>query len=152
MSLEQWFRSQSIIKQPATAPEILQLLSIVDRELADAGIEAVSTDGRFSHAYNGALTLCRIALRASGYRVAKGKGAHYLEINSLVYTLGDSHKETQIFLSRCTKIRGQEVYTHAGVVDPRDVDDLLQTVKQLRDDVLSWLKADHPHLYPEGYR
>jgi hypothetical protein len=126
-------------------------LSIVDRELADAGIVAVSTDGRFTHAYNAALTLCRIALLAAGYRVAKGGGAHYREINSLVYTLGDSHKETYIFLSACTKKRGQEVYTHAGVIDRRDVDDLLQTAKQLRDDVLSWLKADHRHLYPEGY-
>ena len=52
-----------------------------------------------------------------------------------------------IFLSACTKKRGQEVYTHAGVVDPRDVDDLLETAKQLREDVLSWLKADHPRLY-----
>jgi hypothetical protein len=122
-------------------------LSIVDRELADAGIEAVSTDGRFTHAYNAALTLCRIALLAAGYRVAKGGGAHYREINSIVYTLGDSQKDIQIFLSACTKKRGQEVYTHAGVVDPRDVDDLLETAKQLREDVLSWLKTDHPHLF-----
>jgi hypothetical protein len=27
-----------------------------------------------------------------------------------------------------------------------------ETVKQLRLDVLSWLKADHPSLYPEGYQ
>jgi hypothetical protein len=124
-------------------------LSIVDRELADAGIQAVSPDGRFTHAYNAALTLCRIALLAAGYQVAKGGGAHYREINSLVLTLGDSQKDVYIFLSACTKKRGQEMYTDAGVVDPRDVDDLLQTAKQLRDDVLSWLKTDHPHLYPE---
>ena len=108
MSLEQWFQSQYIINQQTTAPQILQLLSIVDRELADAGIVAVSTDGRFTHAYNAALTLCRIALLAAGYRVAKGGGAHYREINSLVYTLGDSHKEIHVFLSTCAKKRGQE--------------------------------------------
>lgn len=111
----------------------------------------MSSDGRFTHAYNAALTLCRIALLAAGYRVAKGGGAHYREINSLVYTLGGSQKEIYTFLSACTKKRGQEVYTHAGVVETRDVDDLVQTAKQLRIDVLSWLMADHPDLYPEGY-
>jgi hypothetical protein len=125
-------------------------VSIVDRELADAGIAAVSVDGRFTHAYNAALTLCRIALLAAGYRVSKGGGAHYREINSLVYTLGESHKDTQTFLSTCTKKRGQEVYTHAGVIDPRDVDDLLETAIQLRTDVISWLKTDYPSGYPHS--
>jgi hypothetical protein len=113
---------------------------------------AVSSDGRFIHAYNAALTLCRIALLAAGYRDAKGGGAHYREINSLVYTLGESQNETYIFLSACAKKRGQEVYTHAGVVESRDVDDLIKTADLLRSDLLSWLLADHLDLYPQGYR
>ena len=117
MSLEQWFQSQYIIKHQATAPQILQLLSIVDRELADAGIAAVSADGRFTHAYNAALTLCRIALLAAGYRVSKGGGARFTRNLVVSLTLGDSHKDIQLFLSACTKKRGQEMYTHAGVVD-----------------------------------
>src|SRR4051812_37006345 len=151
MSLEQWLQNRYIINQEATAPELLQLLSIVDRELSDASIAAVSADGRFGHAYNGALTLCRIALRAAGYRVAKGKGIHQYEINSLIYTLGSQQKNQMILLSRCSKLRGQEVYDRTGVVAPRDVDDLVEAAKQLRTDVLSWLKANHPALYPEGY-
>jgi hypothetical protein len=127
-------------------------LSIVDRELSDATIAAVSTDGRFGHAYNAALTLCRIALRASGFRVGKGKGAHHYEINSLIYTLGNEHKTKMLFLSQCSKLRGQEFYDRAGVVDPRAVEDLVETAKQLRTDVLSWLKGNHPDLFPEGYQ
>jgi hypothetical protein len=126
-------------------------LSIVDRELSDAGVAAVSTDGRFGHAYNAALTLCRIALRAAGYRANKGGGAHNREINSLELTLGDSHKNVTVFLSTCARKRGQEVYQHAGVVEQRDVDDLIEAAKQLRADVLSWLKANHPDLYPGDY-
>ena len=151
MSLEQWFQSHHVIRHQATTPQILQLFSIVDRELADAGIAAVSADGRFTHAYNAALTLCRIALLAAGFRASKGAGAHYREINSITLTLGDTQKDLQTFLSMCTKKRGQEVYTHAGVIDPRDVDDLLEAATQLRLDVLAWLKANHPGLYPTGY-
>jgi hypothetical protein len=151
MSLELWLQSQYIIKQEPTAPELLELLQIVDRELSDASIAALSSDGKFGHAYNAALSLCRIALRAAGYRVAKGRGVHQYEINSLVYTMGNEKKDEMIFLSKCSRIRGQEVYDRTGVADPRDVADLVETAKQLRLDVLSWLKADHPDLYPEGY-
>ncbi|MGP0069585.1 MAG: hypothetical protein ACLQGP_39045 [Isosphaeraceae bacterium] len=151
MSLELWLQSQYTIKQETTAPELLDLLQVVDRELSDASIPALSSDGKFGHAYNAGLCLCRIALRAAGYRVAKGKGVHQYEINSLVYTLGNEKKDEMIFLSRCSRIRGQEVYDRTGVADPQDVVDLIETVKQLRLDVLSWLKADHPGLYPEGY-
>ena len=90
-------------------------------------------------------------MHAAGYRVAKGKGTHQYEINSIVYTLGNEHQEKMIFLSRCSRLRGQEAYDHTGVVDPRDVDDLVQMARQLRDDILSWLKANHPDLYPAGY-
>ena len=64
--------SKSIYNQATSdgAPDPSSSLSIVDRELADAGIVAVSSDGRLTHAYNAALTLCRIALLAAGYRVA----------------------------------------------------------------------------------
>jgi hypothetical protein len=152
MSLEQWCQSQYIISQQATAPELFRLFSIVDRELSDASVEAISSDGRFGHAYNAALALCRIALRAAGYRVAKGKGIHQYEINSLVFALESEYKNIMIFFSHCSKLRGQEVYDHTGVVDPRDIDDLVQTAKQLRLDVLSWLKTNHSTLYPEGYK
>jgi hypothetical protein len=49
-------------------------------------------------------------------------------------------------------MRAQEVYDRTGVADPRDVADLIDTAQQLRADVLAWLKANHPELYPEGYR
>jgi hypothetical protein len=133
--------------QAATALEVLQLLSIVERELSDASVEAISTDGRFGHAYNAALVLCRIALRASGYRAMKGGGAHNIEINTLVYTLGRAKQDVMVFLSRCSRTRALEVYDHAGVVAEEDVEDLIGTAKQLRLDVLAWLKSEHPDLY-----
>jgi hypothetical protein len=146
MSLEQWLQNGYIIKQTATAPEVLQLLSIVERELSDASVEAVSADGRFTHAYNAALTLCRIALRASGYRVGKGGGHHY-EINSIVHTLGHKYNDHMILLSQYSKKRGREMYDRTGVVDTGDVEDLIETGIQLRIDVLAWLMAEHPDLY-----
>jgi hypothetical protein len=123
------------------------LLSIVERELRDASVEAVSADGRFTHAYNAALTLCRIALRATGYRVGKGKGAHQYEINSLVYTLGNQYREQMILFSQYSKKRAQEVYDRTGVVELEDVRDLIDTAERLHIDILAWLKGSHSELY-----
>jgi hypothetical protein len=75
----------------------------------------------------------------------------YTEINSLAETLEESQKKVMIHLSKCVKLRDQEVYDHSGVVNPQDVDDLIETAEQLREEVLSWLKANHPDLYPTGY-
>ena len=44
------------------------LLRIVDRDLKDASILELSADRRFVTAYNAALRLATIVLRASGYR------------------------------------------------------------------------------------
>jgi hypothetical protein len=98
MSLELWLQSLYIIKQESTAPELLELLQVVDRELSDASIPALSSDGKFGHAYNAGLCLCRIALRAAGYRVGKVKGVHQYEINFLVYTLDSEKKNEMIYL------------------------------------------------------
>ena len=47
------------------------LLGVVDRELADASVAGLSDDGRFTHAYDAALLLCKLALHASGFEVQK---------------------------------------------------------------------------------
>jgi hypothetical protein len=45
-----------------TSPkEVADLLRVVDRDLADAGIAQLSTDRRFATAYNAALQLATIA-------------------------------------------------------------------------------------------
>lgn len=68
MSLKDW-ESSGWLKPHATSPkEIAALLSVVDREISDAGQLAISIDARFTHAYQAALQLCAIILYASGYK------------------------------------------------------------------------------------
>jgi hypothetical protein len=131
---------------------VRNLLGVVDRELSDAGVAGLSDDGRFTHAYDAALLLCKLALHASGFEVQKRvTGHHSLWINSLEFTLGEAHRATLIHLSKSSKLRHLTLYDHAGVVQKQDADDLLEAARQLRSEVINWLRAQHPTLVPGGY-
>jgi hypothetical protein len=144
-------QSGYLIKHQATVAEVQKLFGLVDRELSDAAVLGLSADGRFMHAYDGALQLCKIALHVSGYEVSKGRGHHSYTINSLEYTLGDQQKAVLGYLSTCSTKRHHSLYDHAGVVSDQDAQDLLEAARQMRAEVLSWLRANHPTLLPKGY-
>src|SRR5258707_1990837 len=152
MSLQNWLQIGHLINHQATVAEVRSLLGVVDRELADASVAGLSDDGRFTHAYDGAFLLCKLALHASGFEVPKRTpGHHALWVSSLEFTLRDTHKPSLIHLSKSSKLRHTILYDHPGIVEKHDADDLLEAARQLRTDVLSWLRSQHPNLLPSGY-
>jgi len=152
MSLQNWLQIGQLINHQATIAEVKNLLGVVDREVADASVAGLSDAGRFTHADDAALLLCKLALHASGFEVPKrAPGHHACWINSLEFTLGATHKGTLIHLSKSSTLRHTSLYTHAGVVQKQDADDLLDVARQLRTDLLNWLRSQHPCLLPSGY-
>src|SRR5208337_2881492 len=71
MSLQNWLQIGHLTNHQATVAEVRSLLGVVDRELSDAGVSGLSDDGRFAHAYDGALILCKLALHVSGFELHK---------------------------------------------------------------------------------
>jgi hypothetical protein len=69
----------------------------VERSLADAKVEAVSTDLRFIAAFNAALCVATTALRASGHRTSTQAGHHVKTIESLELSIKTSPKLIQRF-------------------------------------------------------
>jgi len=150
MSLQQWLQNRWLEQFDPTVAAVQQLLEVVDRDLSDAKAQGLSTDARFQHAYDAALQLCMIALKASGYAMPKGQGHHKRGIDSLRHTLGSNWSETADHIERCSRLRGQAMYERTGVVGPEDATDLLKTAEQLRSDVIAWLKANHSELVHPG--
>src|SRR5436305_8224114 len=152
MSLQNWLQTGYLLEHEASVAEVRGLIGVVDRGLADAGVAGLSDEGRFTHAYDAALLLCKLSLHASGFEVQKRTpGHHALWINSLEFTLGDEYKATLIHLSKSSKLRHITLYDHAGVVQKQDADDLLEAARQLRTDVLNWLRSQYPNLLPSGH-
>ena len=78
MTWQRWL-DERLAERHRTSPEELQSLrGIVERNLRDARVEAVSPDNRFGSAYEAALALATMVVAASGYR-NKGPGHHRFE-------------------------------------------------------------------------
>ncbi len=152
MSLDHWLQIGWLQRNETTIAEVAQLRQVIDRDIADASIEELSDDGRFSHAYDAALQLCILALRAEGFKVKKGQGHHKKGIESLPFVLGKDFGEVTDHIERCSRLRGQAIYDRIGVVqrkDAEDLEDLLEVVKELKRHVDQWLVNNHAELLPE---
>ena len=127
-----------------TQYEIKNLLDIVDRDMLDAG-SAISTDWRFGIAYNAALKLCRILLSAEGYRPSH-ELQHYRTLAALPEILGEAKKADAKYLDDCRKKRNIVEYEYVGGASGSDADELIGFVKEFKDEVIAWLKKNHPEL------
>jgi hypothetical protein len=116
----------------------------VERDLNDARGN-ISSDWRFGIAYNAALKLCRILLSAEGYRPSH-ELQHYRTLAALPEILGEAKKADAEYLDDCRKKRNIVEYDEVGGASESDADELIEFVKDLRDEVMNWLKKNHPEL------
>ncbi|MCH8146566.1 MAG: hypothetical protein IH987_01015 [Planctomycetes bacterium] len=148
MSLQQWLENSRIVRADPSKVEAADLLGLVDRDIADGSLEKISLDGRFEHAYSAMRTLCQLALHAEGYRVRKDQG-HKRVIESLKYTLGPEWNDQADYFDICRRTRHRLMYDRADVVNQTDADELLESAKKLRKDVIAWLRSNHGYLVPQ---
>ena len=94
------------------------------------------------------MKLCTILLHASGYRPERAL-QHYRTIAALPLVLGDERKDDADYLETCRTKRNTAEYEMAGVATEKDASELVDFVKELRKDVLGWLKKHHTELIPK---
>ena len=145
MSLERWAEYGWLKTEPTSRDEIKNLLTIVDRDLKDANLAAVSQDRRFEAAFNAARTAATVALRVSGYRTSMQAGHHLKTIESLELTLKADAKLIQR-MKLLSKKRNATSYDAAGNVSNQELELAIKTATQLRAEVLAWVEKTHPEL------
>jgi hypothetical protein len=145
--LQEWAANGWLRPHKSSKQEIQGLLSIVDRDLADATAQVISADWRFGIAYNAGLKLCTILVHASGYRPEKTL-QHFRTIQALPLILGDTRKLDAKYLDDCRLKRNTVEYDMAGAATDENAAELLEFVKDFRRDVLDWLKKTHPEWVP----
>lgn len=145
MSLEKWVEYGWLKPEPTSLDEITSLLAIVERDLKDADVVAVSEDRRFEAAFSAARTAAAIALRASGYRPSLQAGHHIKTIESLEFTLGTDARLIQR-MKMLSRKRNAASYDSAGHVSPQELELAIRTATDLQHAVIVWLKKHHPEL------
>jgi uncharacterized protein (UPF0332 family) len=142
MSLQKWLEYGWLRSHQSSRKEISDLLRIIDRDLQDATGD-ISADWRFGIAYNAALKLCTILLYAEGYRPEKTL-QHFRTLQALSLILGIHHETDAKYLDTCRNKRNVVEYDYVGGVTEEDVDELIAFVKELREEVIQWLRENHP--------
>ncbi|MBC8466530.1 MAG: hypothetical protein H8D55_01710 [Deltaproteobacteria bacterium] len=145
MTLKQWANNGWIKPHKTSTAEIGNLLAIVERDLKDAIEGGISADWRFGIAYNAALKLCTVLLYAEGYK-AERTLQHYRTIQALSLILGSEKQNDANYLDACRAKRNVVEYDYVGGVTENDADELIEFVKELKDEVETWLEKEHQGL------
>ena len=145
MSLEKWAEYGWLKTGRTSRDEIKSLLTIVDRDLKDANVAAISEDRRFEAAFNAARTAANVALRASGYRTSTQVGHHVKTIESLELTIKADSKLIQK-MKTLSKKRNATSYDSAGNVSKQELELAIKTAAELQRKVVAWMGKNHPDL------
>lgn len=146
MSLEQWAENGWVRKVAPTPQGLRSLLSIADRELADAGLDGISSDGRFEHAYSAARCLAEAALYAAGFSILKGQRKHERLVDSLKLTVEGDAAARVDYYDQCRRLRHKTLYEQSGIIERSEADNLLRAASELKDQTLAWLSREHADL------
>jgi hypothetical protein len=146
MGLKDWLASGWLTEHETSPEEIAALFAVAERDLGDCRLEGLSNDWRLNIAYNAALQIAVAALAACGYRAAR-KSHHYRVIESLALTAGIDAATVRLLDTYRTK-RNRAGYETAGLVSDSEAKGMVELAERLRDEVMRWLKAEHPKLAP----
>lgn len=140
---------QGLLKTHETSDkEIRSLFRIVERDIKDAAIPYLSLDRRFPTAYNAALQLATIVLRAHGFRSNPNKAAHHrISIDTIPLIMGHEFRQIKSYFDSCRIKRNICEYTSSEEVSEKEVQELLITVNDFGKQVRKWLLECHPDIY-----
>lgn len=131
-----------------SAQEMADLWEVVEGSLADAQVESISLDLRFSAAYDAALTLAVLVLRCAGYRT-RGMAHHATTFEALPLILGPEHQSQANLFEACRIKRNVSHYRRRGQVTRGELRELIAAAQQFRTQVLAWMGEHFPQFVPE---
>lgn len=144
-NLNDFLAARRIRRLASSAQEISDLFLVVERDLADAKIGALSSDRRFATAYNAGLQLANIVLRAEGLQTA-GVGHHHTTFLLLPVLFDRDVQMAADYLDACRSRRNTVDYDGVGVATENDVAELLAEAEALCQLVRDWIGRAHPEL------
>ena len=144
MNLETFLRDGRLQQHQTSHNEIKNLMGIVNRDIADAQVPQLSADRRFITAYNAALQLSTVLLRAYGYRTKGGRsGHHWVTFGMLIEILGDDGLEYSNYFDACRIKRNISDYDSSGEISDSEAKEIIAEVLNFKKIVEAWL-SDKP--------
>ena len=148
MDLNEFLKSNHLKLQTPTRNEIDQHFKIVLRDLNDARFPSISPDRKFATAYNAALQLTTIVLRAKGYRTNPSQAGHHrICIQVLPLIMGKKYTPFSDYLNTCRLKRHACEYTAVDEVSEKEASQLIEKTEAFYKEVVIWLKGYFPEIF-----
>lgn len=145
MTLENLLAIHKLQRFEASAVGVQRLLAAAGRNLADAGIAALSSENRFDAAYKAIMQCAMIGLWANGYRTSTSQpGHHQTALQVLPKTLAVAH-DVVIVLDALRKQRNLNDYEGDPVSDSA-VAECCKQAALLLEHTQDWLRRNRPDL------
>ena len=145
MSLKDLLNENKLKEHKTSVQEVADLFNVIKRDIDDAGIKAVSSDRRFTIAYNAILQLSTIILYSSGYKTY-GTAHHYTTFQALKEILGDKHHELIDYFDACRSKRNISDYDRFGMISEKETDEIISETKKFKKLIINWVKDNYPEL------
>src|SRR5947208_15189789 len=98
MSWQSLLQAQRIKSHRTSRQELDDLRDVVERDLQDAAVPALSADRRFATAYKAVLQMGKMVLACAGYRVV-GPGRHLTTFEAVEIAMGTSVSELATYFN-----------------------------------------------------
>ena len=144
MTLENLLAIHKLQSFEASAVGVQRLLAAAGRNLADAGIAALSPENRFDAAYKAIMQCAMIGLWANGYRTSTSQPGHQTALQVLPKTLG-LERDVVIVLDALRKQRNLNDYEGDPVSDSA-VAECCKQAAFLLAHTQDWLRKNRPDL------
>lgn len=145
MPYKRLLREGRIRRHRTNRQEVANLFQVVERDLADAAITALSADRRFATAYNAALQAATAVMYSEGYR-AHGIGHHSTTFEFLKEAMGPNITSLADYLDDCRRKRNRADYIGAGYISMTEAEDLLREARKFAAQAEAWIQTHHPEL------
>lgn len=126
--------------------ELDDIRALIARDLADAGVTAVSPDRRFATAYNAGLLTAHMVIACAGYRVTAKMGHHQVAFDAITLTLGARASTYADYFERCRRKRNVIDYTRSHVATETESEEILRQATEFHSFVETWIASNHPNL------
>jgi uncharacterized protein (UPF0332 family) len=145
MPYKRLLREGRIRRHRTSRQEIASLFQVVERDLADAAIMALSADRRFATAYNAALQAATAVMYSEGYR-AHGIGHHSTTFEFLKEAMGPDITSLADYFDDCCRKRNRADYIGVGYISMTEAENLLREAREFAAHAQAWIQTHHPEL------
>jgi uncharacterized protein (UPF0332 family) len=147
MSWQSLLQAQRVKSHRTSRQELDDLRNVVERDLQDAAVSALSADRRFATAYNAALQSAKMVIACAGYRVV-GQGHHLTTLEAVELAMGSSVSALVTYFDTCRRKRNQVDYDRANAATETEAEELLAKAEEFRELVEKWILKHHSGYAP----